>query len=466
MSARPPVLIIDDDEGITFSVATFLEAKGYPVTVTNSGSEGLRLTSEAHFPLILSDIYIDRVTGLDILRAAKQTNPACAVILMTAKGSVRTTVEAEAEGVFDYLPKPIELSHLLEVLESATRSLQPEDAQVPDDVSDEEMVGTTPVMVELYKNVARAARSEATVLIRGETGSGKELVARAVHAASSRAQQPFVPVDCAAIPETLWESELFGSIRGAFTSAEKDRAGIVEQARGGTVFLDEIGEIPTSFQAKLLRFLEAKEYRPVGATAPKTAKARILAATNRPLEAMVETGEFRADLYHRLYVLQILVPSLRERPQDIPLLVDRFLREANRRQGRNARLEPEAMKMLQAHEWRGNVRELKNAMERMVAMSSPGPLGEIEVRRALTAGFAERAPETSPHSLNPHTLEDAEKEHVLQALRVAGGNRTLAAERLGIQRRTLYKKLERWGLMHKGHTPVPGTHDIGDENEE
>ena len=461
MGTRPPVLLIDDDEGITFSIATFLEAKGYPVTVTNSGSEGLRLASETRFPLVLADIYIDRVTGLDILKAAKQANPACAVILITAKGSVRTTVEAEAGGVFDYLAKPIELSHLLEVVERAGQSLQPEEGRVPDSVPDEEMVGVTPIMIELYKNIARAARSEDTVLIRGETGSGKELVARAIHAASSGAKQPFVPVDCAAIPESLWESELFGAVRGAFTGAEKDRAGIVEQARGGTVFLDEIGEIPTSFQAKLLRFLEAKEYRPVGATAPRTARVRILAATNRPLEEMVEAGEFRADLYHRLNVLQILVPPLRERSQDIPLLANRFLNEANRRQGRHARLEPAALKALQAHEWRGNVRELKNAIERMVAMSSPGRLSEAEVRQALTTGLAEGAPPATAE-----TLEDAEKKHVLEALRLSGGNRTLAAERLGIQRRTLYKKLERWGLVHKGHTTVPATHGPHPEDHE
>jgi transcriptional regulator with PAS, ATPase and Fis domain len=268
-----------------------------------------------------------------------------------------------------------------------------------------------------------------------------------------------VPVDCAAIPENLWESELFGAIRGAFTSAEKDRAGIVEQARSGTVFLDEIGEIPMSFQAKLLRFVEAKEYRPVGATAPKTARARILAATNRPLEAMVEAGEFRADLYHRLNVLQIPVPSLRERSQDIPLLANRFLNEANLRQGRHTRLESAAMTALQAHEWRGNVRELKNAIERMVAMYSPGPLGETEVRRALTAGLADR-----PSAANAQTLEDAEKKHVMEVLRLSGGNRTLAAERLGIQRRTLYKKLQRWGLMHEGHTTVPGMHGFDNED--
>lgn len=461
MKTKLPVLLIDDDEGIAFSIATFLEAKGYPVTVTNSGSEGLKLASEGRFPLVLSDIYIDRVTGLDILKAAKQANSDCAVILITAKGSMRTTVEAEAQGVFDYLAKPLELGHLLEVVERAANSLETEESASPEDSSpDEEIVGVTPVMIELYKHIARAARSEATVLIRGETGSGKELVARAIHLASPHAKEPFVPVDCAAVPENLWESELFGSIRGAFTSAEKDRAGIVEQARDGTVFLDEIGEIPASFQAKLLRFIEAKEYRPVGATAPRTARVRILAATNRPLEAMVQEGEFRADLYHRLNVLQINVPPLRERTEDIPLLVERFVNEANRQHGKQARFEPAAIKVLEAHEWRGNVRELKNTIARMVAMSSPGLLGETEVRKALTTGLTEGV--RSPH---PQTLDDAEKKHVMEVLRQCGGNRTLAAERLGIQRRTIYKKLQRWGLMHNGHASVPKTHETGEEEE-
>jgi DNA-binding NtrC family response regulator len=446
--------------GIAFSIATFLEAKGYPITVTNSGSEGLRFALEGRFPLVLSDIYIDCVTGLDILKAAKQANSACAVILITAKGSMRTTVEAEAQGAFDYLAKPLELDHLLEVVDRAAHSLQSEESPAPEAYSDEEIVGVTPAMVELYKSIARAARSEATVLIRGETGSGKELVARAIHRAGPAAQQPFVPVDCAAVPENLWESELFGVIRGAFTSAEKDRAGIVEQARGGTVFLDEIGEIPTSFQAKLLRFIEAKEYRPVGAAAPRMARVRILAATNRPLEAMVEDGEFRADLYHRLNVLQIHVPPLRERTQDIPLLAERFLNEANRHHGKQARFEPAAIRALQSHEWRGNVRELKNTIARMVAMFSPGLLGETEVRRALTSGLTEGVRPT-----NPETLEDAEKKHVMEVLRLCGGNRTLAAERLGIQRRTIYKKLQRWGLMRDGRASVPGTHGTDSEEE-
>jgi DNA-binding NtrC family response regulator len=458
MTLKPPVLLIDDDEGITFSLSTYLEAKGYPVTVTNSGEDGLRLAAEAQFPLVLTDIYIDRVTGLDILKTAKKARQDCAVVLMTAKGSVRTTVEAEASGVFDYLPKPIDLPNLLKVLERAERSLRIGEVQLSEADEQGEIVGESPVMVELYKSIARAARTDTTGLIRGETGSGKELVARAIHDASDRAQQPFVPVDCAAIPENLWESELFGATKGAFTSAERDRQGIVEQARTGTVFLDEIGEIPISFQAKLLRFLEAKEYRPIGGTAPKKTMVRILAATHRPLEGMVERGEFRSDLYHRLNVLNISVPALRDRAQDIPLLTSRFLTEANQKHGKRVWLEPESIEALKTYAWPGNVRELKNAIERMVAMSSPGPLGEGDVRQALTSKSQE-----TPTATPPQTLDHAEKEHVLEALRLSGGNRTLAAERLGIQRRTLYKKLQRWGLVREGHTGVPETQEPADE---
>jgi transcriptional regulator with PAS, ATPase and Fis domain len=264
-----------------------------------------------------------------------------------------------------------------------------------------------------------------------------------------------VSVDCAAIPNDLWESELFGSTRGAFTSAERDRSGIIEQAQGGTVFLDEIGEIPASFQSKLLRFLEAKEFRPVGATASRKADTRIIAATHRPLEAMVTTGEFRADLYHRLNVLPIAVPSLRERRPDIPILADRFLAESNRRFGRQTRLDKAAMKLLEAHDWFGNVRELKHVMERLVAMSPLGLLGEADVRQALTVGLVDHAQAT-----NALTLEDAEREHVLETLRQCGGNRTMAADRLGIQRRTLYKMLERWQQVREGHSAVPKTHEI------
>ncbi|MFP5230765.1 MAG: sigma-54-dependent transcriptional regulator [Acidobacteriota bacterium] len=454
MSEKLPLLLVDDEEAITFPIATFLETKGYSVTVTNSGSEGLRLAATGKFTLILADIYIDRVTGLDILKAARTAMPSSAVILMTARGSVRTTVEAESSGAFDYLPKPIDLIELLHVLQRAELSLQPAEPPVQEPASSDELVGTTPVMVRLYKDIARAAQSQATVLIRGETGSGKELVARPVHAAGAKARQPFLPVDCAAVPENLWESELFGSTRGAFTSAEKDRSGMIDQARDGTVFLDEIGEIPIAFQGKLLRLLEARQYRPVGANTSKPVMARILAATHRQLEAMIQAGEFRADLYHRLNVLHIEVPPLRERVNDIPLLVQRFLRDAQVRTGRNIRLEPPAMRVLETYRWPGNVRELRNAMERMAAMSSPGPVGAAEVRQLLGLDTSIAMPESTAPD-----LEEAEKKCVLEALRACGGNRTLAAERLNIQRRTLYKKLDRWGLLHEGHTGVPETQD-------
>lgn len=453
MRNKRAVLLVDDEEEITFPIAMFLEARGYSVTVTNRGSEGLRLASSSDFPIVVADIYIDSVSGLDILNAANRKTSSCAVILMTAKGSVRTTVEAEASGAFDYLPKPIDLNELLDALKRAELSLEP--AQAPSLTAEQsgEIVGNSPVMVRLYKEIARAARSDATVLIRGETGSGKELVAHAIHAVSASAKGPFVPVDCAAIPENLWESELFGSTRGAFTSAERDRTGILEQAREGTVFLDEIGEIPVTFQPKLLRLLEAKEYRPVGASAGKPMRARILAATHRHLEAMIEAGEFRADLYHRLNVLQIEVPPLRQRVQDIPLLVQRFLADANARENRNARLDAAAMEVLKAQTWPGNVRELKNVIERMVAMMSPGCLGTADALRALGVAHSH-----VPGAASAQTLEDAEKEHVMEILSACNGNRSLAAERLNIQRRTLYKKLERWGLVHEGHTVVPKTH--------
>lgn len=455
MSEKPEVLLVDDDEAIAFSLGTFLEVQGYPVTVVHNGEDALALAAGGRFPLILADIYIDRVTGLDILETARRANPNCAVILMTARGSLGTTVEAEAGGVFDYLAKPIELRHLLEVVEKAVRSLSPaaEPAQ-EEPLLNEEMAGASPVMVELYKNIARAARSDGAVLILGETGAGKELVARSLHAHSRRAKLPLVPVDCAAIPENLWESELFGAIKGAFTGAEKDRAGIIEQAGGGTVFLDEIGEIPLSFQAKLLRFLEAREFRPVGAAAPRSADVRLLAATNRQLQEMVDRGRFRADLYHRLNVLRIAVPALRERPRDIPLLAGRFLRESNQRHQKNLRLDAAGMALLESYDWPGNVRELRNFVERLVAMSRPGIAGQEDVRRAL----ADAAP-SSRRPAAAQTLEDAEREHVTEALRRSGGNRTLAAERLGIQRRTLYKMLERWKVAQEGLTGVPETHE-------
>jgi len=369
---------------------------------------------------------------------------------MTARGSVRTSVEAEMGGAFEYLAKPFEMRNLLAIIERA------QCAAVPAPEEDEEdlekfgrMIGFSPPMVEVYRRIARFARLEDTVLIAGETGAGKELVARAIHEHSARARGPFIAVDCGAIPGTLWESEMFGSLRGAFTGADRDRTGILEAARGGTVFFDEIGEIPPDFQAKLLRFLQEKEFRPLGSTAPRRADVRVIAATNRPLEEMVRKGQFREDLFYRLNVLRIEVPPLRERRSDIPFLVKRLLEEANAAAGKRIWLEPDALAVLKRHDWPGNVRELENIIHRLVALSGPGPVPAEDVQGAVEAGAVGEAEE------EPTELDELERRQILRVLEETGGNKTRAAEILGIQRRTLYKKLERIQSEEAGHSGVP-----------
>lgn len=438
---KPRILLIDDDESITAAVEAVLSAHGYEVTVANEGDEALGLVREGRFPIIVSDIYIDRVTGLDVLREARQGGREPAVILMTARGSVRTTVDAEMGGAFEYLAKPFEMRSLLAVIERA-QSYLARPAAEPEDGEDLEqfgrMIGFSPPMVDVYKKIARAARSRDTVLIAGETGVGKELVARAIHDHGPRASAPFVPIDAGAIPGTLWESEIFGSVRGAFTGAERDRPGVIETARGGTVFFDEIGEIPADFQAKLLRFLQEKEYRPVGSGAPRKADVRVIAATNRPLEAMVRGGDFREDLFYRLNVLRIEVPPLRERRSDIALLVKRFLDEASSAAGKRIWFEPEAGRLLEEHSWPGNVRQLQNTIQRVVALNAPGPVsaGTLLPLLGETAIESEGEEESGE-------LSEVERRQILKVLDETGGNKTKAAAILGIQRRTLYKKLAR-----------------------
>jgi len=432
MRVLPAVLVVDDEESILLPLATFLETKGYPVTTAGEGQAALKLAASAEFPVVISDIYIDRVTGLDVLRTAKKANPDCAVILMTARGSLETTVEAEAGGVFEYLAKPVDLTRLLAAVERASAA-PPEES--PDTAPPLEgvLAGNAAAMVELYKQIASAARADSTVLIFGETGTGKELAAQAIHRNSRRKIKRLVTVDCGAISENLWESELFGAVKGAFTGADRDRTGLVREADGGTLFLDEIGEIPLSFQTKLLRLLQAREIRRVGASASEAVDVRILAATNRRLEEMTEAGKFREDLYHRLNVLRVAVPPLRERRSDIRLLAQRFLEQSNQRNGKAVRLQAAASAALENYSWPGNVRELENAIERLVARAWGSDIAEAEVQTALALA---KAP--------PEALDDVERQHVEEVIRQCEGNITRAAERLGIQRRTLYKMLERW----------------------
>ena len=446
------VLLIDDDTSITTTVGSYLEARGYDVTVVNDGSDAIEQARSGRYPVVVSDIYIDRVTGLDVLREAKAANPDTSVIIMTARGSVRTTVEAEIQGAFEYLAKPFELRRLAEAIERSRKvgeSPPPEAEEALDQFGG--IIGFSPPMVEVYRSIARFANSDDTVLIVGESGTGKELVAHAVHDNSQRAAKPFLPIDCGAVPPQLWESELFGVVRGAFTGADRDRAGVMETARGGTVFLDEIGEIPVEFQPKLLRFLQEKEYRPVGSPVAKRADVRIVAATNRPLEQMVRDGGFRQDLFHRLNVLRIDVPALRERRSDIPFLAQRFLEQATHRSGKQVWLSREAGEVMERHDWPGNVRELQNVIVRLVALNPPGPLQEGDVQQILehTTGEAEG---------EPPELDRRERQQILRVLQQVGGNKTKAAEILGIQRRTLYKKLARMERENERHTDEADGH--------
>lgn len=448
--SKPRILVIDDEESIAATIGSFLRAKGYDVTIVHDGEDALEAVSAGAYGIVISDIYIDRITGLDILERAKRLSAKSAVILMTARGSVRTTVEAEVGGAFDYLAKPFEMANLLAVVERAEAFLSseaPPELDVDESAAFGNMVGFSPAMIDVYKKIARSSRSDDTVLIVGETGVGKELVARAIHDHSARSQAPFVPVDSGAVAGTLWESEIFGSVRGAFTGADRDRQGVIESARGGSVFFDEIGEIPLEFQPKLLRLLQEKEYRPLGSGVPKRADVRIIAATNRALETMVRENKFREDLFYRLNVLRIEVPPLRERRSDIPFLIKRFLGEATEAAGKRTWLQRDAERLLSEYAWPGNVRQLRNTIQRLVALGPAGPVTEAALRPFLANPLEESDEEASSE------LGEVERRQILRVLQETGGNKTKAAEMLGIQRRTLYKKLAR---MERDGETSPG----------
>src|SRR5690242_18661883 len=307
------LLLVEDDPALQFTILTALEEKGYAVDAVSTTGEAIERLGDTAYPIVITDIYIDERTGLDVLDAAKRRDPQCSVILMTGRGTVETVMAATRGGAFDYIAKPFDLDVMIEAVEraEASRSAGEEEAD-EEELPESEVIGTSPGMIEVYKTVSRAAPTDATVVIEGETGTGKEVVARMIHRYSRRANQSFVPVDCGSIAPSLLESELFGAMRGAFTGADRDRVGVFEQANRGTVFLDEIGEIEMNFQLALLRFLEGHEIRPVGASRSKEVDVRVIAATNKDLQKMVEDEKFRSDLWHRLNVVRIVMPPLRE----------------------------------------------------------------------------------------------------------------------------------------------------------
>jgi DNA-binding NtrC family response regulator len=447
MSAGPParILIVDDDLETCRLIAELVAAPGRELHEAQQAADAIDRARREPFDLVISDINLNGpASGLDVLKAFKSANPTGEVLLISGFGTLDTAVQAVRAGAFDYISKPFNIAEVKAVVERALsrRDGPPPPAaarlspQPPEGIS-----GRTAAMLTVYKQIAHAADSSAPVLISGESGTGKELVARAIHAHSSRAPRSFVALNCGAITDTLLESELFGHVRGAFTGATADRKGVFEQAHGGTVFLDEIGDTPPAMQVKLLRVLQDGEIRPVGASRAIHVDARIVAATNVDIDRAVAEQRFREDLYYRLSVITIHIPPLRDRPEDIPLLIDQFVGRAAARAGRPVTISSEAVSTLSNYRWPGNVRELENTIERLVVFSR-GRIDVEDLPRPIVA--APPLQDRLFQDLPP--LDELERRYLLHVLDAMGGNRSRAAEVLGIDRRTLYRMAERFGI--------------------
>ncbi len=443
MPLSEPLLLVEDDPSVRSTLSTFLDLEGYQVEAVSNTRAALEKLALRSYPIVISDIYLDERTGLDVLRAAKETNPDCHVILMSARGSMETVMAATRGGAFEYLAKPFELDELLHSIQKAETEIlgaafTDRNTDI-DDLPETEMIGSSTRMIEIYKTLSQVAPTDATVLITGETGTGKELIARLIHNNSKRLIGPFVPVDCGAIAPSLLEAELFGALKGSYTGADRDRTGVFESAHRGTVFLDEIGEIDGGFQLKLLRFLQEREIRPVGASRGKSVDVRVVAATNKDLQKLVEEGKFREDLWFRLNVVRLQLPALRDRRSDIPLLAHFFLRKYNERYDLAAVLTASGQQLLEEQTWPGNVRQLQHLMERLVILAPGGRIDASAVREALEESSGE-------DPLVAESLRDTERDQILKVLEATGHNKSRAAKILGIERKTLYRKLERMGL--------------------
>jgi nitrogen regulation protein NR(I) len=465
------ILVVDDDPQLRLSFEKLLTEEGHNVLTASSGEAAVALVQEKAPDLVIMDVRMAGMSGLEAFAAIHAREPHLPVIIMTAYGTTETAIEATRLGAFDYVLKPFEIPDILALIDQALEAGRCMRSRVEVDVppqaaAGEALIGKSRPMQEVYKAIGRVAPTDATVLIRGESGTGKELVARAIYQYSLRARKAFLVINCVAIPETLLESELFGYEKGAFTGAVHRRVGKFEQAEGGTVFLDEIGDMPVSIQAKILRLLQEKKLERLGGRETIPVDVRILAATNRDLEAALAEGRFREDLYFRLNVVTIWLPPLRERADDIPLLADYFLARFSREMGlNNPGLAPEAMNLLQRHHWPGNVRELANVLQKALIFSRGYPIRPQDIVQAL-GGDAEARGEEPPgeealrrwvrHLLlakgdrSPHlfdgALEVVGRLLVSEALELTGGNRSQAARLLGLSRPTLLAKMDRYQL--------------------
>ncbi|HEV8197507.1 MAG TPA: sigma-54 dependent transcriptional regulator [Gemmatimonadales bacterium] len=451
MTQQPSILIVDDESGILDTLRILLRKEGFEVTTAQGGKAGLDQIRSGSHDIVLTDVRMPQVTGLDILQAAKEQDSMTPVILMTAQASLQTAVAAVNAGAFYYIQKPFSNDELLAILRRACefRQIRVENRQLKQDIRRKDKstvtrpIGKSRRFTDVLKLAEVVAPTDSTVLIQGESGTGKEVVARYIHNLSTRADGPFMSINCGALPENLLESELFGHVKGSFTGAVRDKQGLFAAARGGTFFLDEVGEMPPSLQIKLLRVLQEREVIPVGATETIPVDVRIVAATNRDLEEEVRRGHFRSDLFYRLNVIAIELPSLRDRRDDLVMLIDHFFGElAAERDASPKALSADALDAVMVYDWPGNVRELQNALEHAVVLSKatliePGALPERITRRRREPLVAERS------SPNP-SLEVIERAYIMWVLQAEGGNKTRAAEVLGIDPSTLYRKLSRY----------------------
>ena len=481
MPSSPKLLLIDDDAGITASLRQVFGEEGYAVTVAVRGDEGLRVAGEQAFDVVLTDVRLPGLDGLEVVTRLHRSQPRLPIIVMTAHGTTDTAIEATKRGAYDYLLKPFEIPELLDILGRAVRSHRLMAAPVslggePTPGKDT-IIGSSRPMQAIFKEIGRVAARPVPVLIRGETGTGKELVARAIYQYSDRAAQPFIAINCAAIPATLLESELFGHERGSFTGAEQRRIGRFEQAHGGTLFLDEIGDLSADTQVKLLRVLQEGTIQRVGGKETIPVDVRVLAATHRDLETAVATKAFREDLLYRLNVVTLTLPPLARRPEDIPELVAYFLRRYGHELGvEEPAIQPDALEALARHAWPGNVRELENTVRRALLLSRGYPIGADTAAAAIVpvaatateaaaglplpeqiAAWLAAAREGKMTDVHRRTVAGAERILFAQALALAGGNLTRVAEWLGISRVTLREKLTAVGL--RGRTADDGVRE-------
>jgi two-component system, NtrC family, response regulator AtoC len=459
MTANPAkILVVDDEKLIRWSVSERLQRDGYEVLAAESGEQALELVAQASPDLMLLDVRLPGIDGLTALQRALGLHPDLAVIMMSAHSTVDIAVDAMKVGAIDFLVKPFPFQSLDAAVERALQSARTrrQIAALTSERRSEaathgQLIGRSPLIEQIRSMVTRLASSDATtVLVEGESGAGKEVVARSIHFESARAERPFMQVNCAALPEQLLESELFGHERGAFTDAHQQKKGLFESADGGTVMLDEIGDLPPGGQAKLLRLLENKSFRRVGGVTELRADVRVLAATNVNLEERVAEGRFRADLFFRLNVVRIRMPSLREHPEDVPLLVAHFVARFNQEMKRSVKgVAPAAMDLLQAYQWPGNVRELRNVIERAFILHAAAD----EIRpEHLPAELKKVQPLRKADKLVPHVpdqglvLEDVEKRLIVEAMERSSGNQSKAARLLGISRDTLRYRLKKHGM--------------------